>query len=121
MAEMAWCQSCKTVIWAYDHQIKVDMRGIANMLRLLCPKCGKLGDFDGWGGDAYERAKKYETEDSPVYDDWSGLKAIARLNGITKWEISPDCSWFKRPHMHNGNYNFLMSKIQELVKEQAGE
>ena len=92
MAEMVWCQSCKTVVWAYDHQPKIDLRGICNMLQLPCPKCGEVGNFDGWGSEnAYEKLK--DTPGEQIYDDWSAMKAIAHFEGMD-WEPSGNNTWF---------------------------
>lgn len=94
MAVMVWCQSCHTVVWAYDHQQPVDLRGICNMLNLPCPKCGEAGNFDGWEAkDAYEKLfQRYESS-KVVYDDWSAMKEIARLEGVN-WEPSGNNHWF---------------------------
>ncbi len=97
MAEMVWCQSCKTVVWAYDHQPRVDMRGICNMLRLPCPKCGGKANYDGWAvkeltPDLQKRLEKIR----PVYDLWSAMEAIA-TNEKLAWEPSPDNDWYRRP------------------------
>ena len=96
MANMVWCQSCKTVVWAYDHQQAVDLRGICNMFQLPCPKCGVEGNFNGWGSESpYNAAKRLETLTHPVYDDWSAMKAVAEFNcpGV-EWDPSPDNRWF---------------------------
>lgn len=99
MAEMIWCQSCKTVVWAYDHQPSVGMSGICNMLRLPCPVCGSKGNYDGWGIDklteelAESLAKHSNT---PIFDKWAAMKAIANAHKMT-WLPSPDNDWFRRP------------------------
>jgi len=99
MAVCVWCQSCKMVVWAYDHQPYVDLRGICNLLCLPCPKCGVEGNFDGWGCNRpVEAAKVLETQTRPVYDDWSAMKAAAEYSCPgTAWEPSPDNRWFSRP------------------------
>ncbi len=99
MGEMIWCQSCKTVVWAYDHQPSVGISGICNMLRLPCPKCEVKGNFDGWGIDKLtdDQAKQLErTTSNPIYDMWSAMKAIAKLRKV-EWQPSPDNNWFRRP------------------------
>ena len=99
MAEMVFCQSCLTVIWAYDHQHPVDMRGIANHLSLPCPKCGGIGNFDGYGKDG---------------GDWLWLRDLAKANGLA-WEISPDCGWFRRPEMSLEEHYQLLRKISNVI------
>ena len=95
---MVWCNSCKEVVWAYDHQPEVDLRGICNMLKLPCPNCGVEGNFDGWGSDdAYNQVKDHENQ-SEVYDDWSAMKFIAKHHGV-KWNPSPDNRWFPKPKL----------------------
>ena len=80
MGTMVICQSCRTVIWAYDHDV-LDIRKIANFIRLPCPKCNVKANFDGW-----------------AYKDlgWTEMHEIAEKNNLA-WEISPNCDWFKRP------------------------
>ena len=94
MAVMVWCQSCNTVVWAYNHQEYVDLRGICNMLRLPCPKCEKVGNFDGWGK---RKDVDYVSAFPEAYDDWSLMRLVAERNGIECWEPSPDNTWFSRP------------------------
>ncbi len=97
MAEMVWCQSCKTVIWAYDHQPSVDMRGICNMLNLPCPKCGDKANYDGWATEKLTPDLRSQLEKiQPIYDLWSAMKAIAVINKLA-WEPSPDNDWYRRP------------------------
>jgi hypothetical protein len=99
MSEMIWCNSCKTVVWAFDHQPKVDMRGICNMLCLPCPKCGDKGNYDGWGIDELTEAMVTQlnrTSGMPIYDRWAAMKAVAKLHNVV-WEPSPDNDWFRRP------------------------
>ncbi len=99
MAEMVWCQSCKTVVWAYNHQPKVDLRGICNMLALPCPKCGHKGNYDGWGNNELTDNLITDLEKiQPVYDMWSAMRAIA-VNEQVAWEPSPDNDWFSRPEL----------------------
>lgn len=95
MAEMVWCQSCKTVVWAYDHQRPVDLRGICNMLGLPCPKCGDAGNFDGWNDKGEDLAfyKTYHSEGSEIYDWWSLMKAVASYYEVA-WEPSGNNRWF---------------------------
>lgn len=83
MGTMVFCQSCRTVIWAYD-SVSYDLRGIANFLRLPCPKCGDKASFDGWVGGV----------DFPF--GWTEMRELADKNKLA-WEISPNCDWFKRP------------------------
>ncbi len=100
MAEMVWCVSCKKVVWAYDHQRKVDLRGICNMLRLPCPQCGVRGSFDGWGSNEpmaqLERAQVYLQKEK-IYDSWSAMKYIARSSRV-EWCPSPNNEWFRKGH-----------------------
>ena len=64
------------------------------MLKLPCPKCGDVGNFDGWGSNnAYEALHQRYPD---VYDDWSAMKAIAKIYKVV-WEPSPDNTWFRRP------------------------
>ncbi len=99
MAEMVWCQSCKTVVWAYDHQPSVEMSGIANMLRLPCPVCGAKGNYDGWGINKLTEEvadSLHKHTNTPIYDRWAAMKAIAILRKV-EWQPSPDNDWYKRP------------------------
>jgi hypothetical protein len=80
MASMVACLSCKTVVWAYDHTTE-DVRGVANMLSLRCPKCGTPRNFDGWN----IQLKRDE-------DGWAKLHALAEQNGY-KWEPDPNNIW----------------------------
>jgi hypothetical protein len=80
MASMVACLTCKTVVWAYDH-CSDDVRGIANMLSLRCPKCGTPRNFDGWRFDLKQGQ-----------DGWAAMRAIANDNGL-KWEPSDDNTW----------------------------
>lgn len=101
MAEMVWCQSCKTVVWAYDEQPVVDLRGICNMLKLPCPKCSETGNFNGWGSNhPVKTLLDMKVPDKDVYDGWSAMRWFAHTENL-KWEINPDCSWFKRPDDSN--------------------
>lgn len=95
MAAMVWCQSCKTVVWAYDHQRHTDLRGVANMWRLPCPQCGARGNYDGWGAeDAIGAMQVVGLVDdrNPVVDDWSAMRAVARRRRL-EWAPSPDNVW----------------------------
>lgn len=96
MAVMVWCKSCKKVVWAYDEHLRVDLRGICNMFKLPCPKCGDVGNFDGWGSDhpiSQLREMLLESEKQEVYDAWSAMRWIAKFYGV-KWEPSGDNTWF---------------------------
>ena len=119
---MIWCQSCKTVIWAYDHQVNVDLRGIANMWKLPCPKCGVTGNFDGWGKDNKNFAKAskelFDLGEKP-YDWWSIMRIIAKQEKV-EWEPSGDNSWFARPRYDNKQYDHLMKAISGLVVKESG-
>jgi len=93
MAEMVWCQSCKTVVWAYDHYPHTDIRGFLNEAYMPCPLCGAKGNFDGWGSeDAYGDLKSVAPKE--VYDGWSAMKYIAKLHKL-EWNPSPDNHWFR--------------------------
>lgn len=112
-ATVVWCNECKTAIWAYDHMgDSQDIRGFANMASLPCPKCGAVGNFDGWSGDL----GMYDDDNPPpknVYDGWSLLKYIFSVNVRDgEWAISPDCSWFKRPEMTDRDYEIRIANIQ---------
>jgi len=104
MAVMVWCQSCKTVVWAYDHQPPGPIAGLFNNMRMPCPKCGTEGNFDGWGSkDAYGDLKERGTKEYPVYDDWSAMKYIAHHNSV-EWGPSGDNRWFPESYQdQNGN------------------
>ncbi|KKL13222.1 hypothetical protein LCGC14_2527930 [marine sediment metagenome] len=122
-ATVVWCQSCKTVVWAYDSmQPNQDIRGLMNMISMPCPKCGEVRNFDGWdsGNQTLEDVGK-TIPGAQIYDWWSALKAVARDNiPDVKWEISPDCSWFKRPDSEMLSDEFpsdLTPDISELIKE----
>ena len=102
MAVMVWCQSCKKVVWAYDHQPYIDLRSICNLLKLPCPKCGDEGSFDGWGSnspvaDLASAVTNVETKASlgDVYNAWSAMQAIANIHDV-EWEPSPDNRWFPK-------------------------
>jgi len=90
MAEMIWCQSCKKVVWAYDHQPKKDIRGLFNLMKMPCPLCGDEGNFDGWG---HSNPAELNFEFPSIYDDWSAMKYVANYNGV-KWCPSLDNRWF---------------------------
>ena len=94
MAEMVWCNSCKTVVWAYDHYPHTDIRGFLNLAKIPCPLCDEKGNFDGWGSDkAYEDVKPVAVN-FPVFDDWSAMKFIAHTHKM-EWNPSPNNHWFR--------------------------
>jgi len=96
MAVMVWCQSCKKVVWAYDHQSPIDLRGICNLLALPCPKCGEVGNFNGWESDApMELLKPAKEQGYDIYDDWSAMKYIAHYHGV-EWKPSGNNNWFPK-------------------------
>ncbi len=72
---MVVCLSCKRIVWAYDHT-RQDIHGMANMLRLPCPKCGAIANFDGW-----------------PHMDWEQLHSIAQARGY-RWDADGECRWF---------------------------
>lgn len=100
MAEMIWCRNCRTVIWAYDHQPKADLRGIANMWNLECPnpECRARGNFDGWGCKPLSEWSKEDISfleegvDKPICDEWSAMKSIAKIHEVA-WKPSGDNTW----------------------------
>lgn len=95
MAEMVWCQSCKKVVWAYDHQPNTDIRGLFNLMRMPCPSCGAEGNFDGWGDRvSLEKMRKNHPE-VEIYDWWSAMRYVAQLNKV-EWCPSPDNRWFPK-------------------------
>jgi hypothetical protein len=98
MAAIVWCLTCRTTVWAYDH-ITIDLRSVCNMLQLPCPKCGDIGNFDGWEAkDPVRHVRKaLPDKKDEVYDAWSALKAVAEIHEVS-WDISPDCSWFRRSY-----------------------
>lgn len=105
MAVMVWCQSCKEVVWAYDHQKPVDLRGLCNLLKLPCPSCGEVGNFDGWeSNNAYQELK--DTPGETISDDWSAMRAVAHVMGV-EWEPSGDNKWFS---------DELGDQIKNLIK-----
>jgi len=118
MAEVVWCQSCKTAVWAYDHTgPKMDLRGIMNHLGMPCPKCGEVGNFDGWGSGEQTLEDIQESFPSAqIYDWWSALKEVAKLNcKDLEWEISPDCRWFRRPGDTDEYYKRKMDAIKLII------
>ena len=94
MAEMVWCQSCGDVIWAFDHQTPVDMRGIANMFDLPCPNCNRQKVFDGWGAKELDEKLVNHAKASGVviFDMWSAMKFIAKIKN-KNWNPSPNNTW----------------------------
>ena len=95
MAEMIWCNRCKTVVWAYDHQPHMDIRGWLNEVYMPCPLCAEEGNFDGWGdGSAEETIQNLKDQGLKVYDRWSLMKAIAKMHKV-EWNPSPDNRWFR--------------------------
>jgi len=80
--EMVWCQSCKTVVWAYDHAEPSDRAGVANSFSLPCPLCGVKGNFNGKGITSQED------------DKWSYMKWVATIEALT-WNPSGDNHWFR--------------------------
>ncbi|MHA2068805.1 MAG: hypothetical protein ACXABY_30965 [Candidatus Thorarchaeota archaeon] len=114
-ATVVWCQSCKTAVWAYDQMRESqDIRGLLNMISMPCPKCGQLRHFDGWSGDDLS----YFVEKYDCYDWWSALKTVFHLSCKDgTWEISPDCSWFKRPERTDEQYSRLIEHLQEGIRE----
>ena len=95
MAEMVWCNSCSTVVWAYDHQPHCDLRGIVNMMGLPCPNCHRTHYFDGWGIDSVEEMINHYPEE--VFDRWSAMKFIAKHNHL-EWKPSGDNRWLIGAH-----------------------
>lgn len=124
-AVVVWCNSCKTAVWAYDEMRDgQDVRGLLNMMNMPCPKCGVTRNFDGWESRSItleEIKDQIATKAHPVYDWWSALKAVFAMNCKDgKWEISPDCSWFRRPdsEMLSDEYpSDLTTDVSELIRE----
>jgi len=58
---MVWCKNCKTVVWAFDHTSD-DVRGIMNLLQLVCPNCGSRRTFDGISSTDWEEMKQCARE-----------------------------------------------------------
>jgi len=109
MAEMVWCNSCNTVVWAYDHQPHMDIRGLVNMFGLPCPNCHRTHCFDGWGTNSVEElAKRYPNE---VFDGWWAMKLIAKMHYL-EWKPSPDNRWLI------GAYEGLRLSIKRWQEEQ---
>ena len=95
MAVIVWCNSCNTVIWAYDHQKPCDLRGILNSLKMPCRLCKDEGNFDGWESEeAYPVVKEVYPE-ANIYDDWSAMRYIAKSHKLY-WNPSGDCRWFPK-------------------------
>ena len=97
MAVMVWCQSCKKVVWAYDQQPSVDLRGLCNHLALPCPQCGATGNFNGWADRLpYEEQKAALlafNPDARIFDYWSMMHLIAEREGV-EWVPSGNNHWF---------------------------
>ena len=118
MAEMVWCQSCKRVVWAYDHPPKADLGGVCNMLQLPCPNCGDVGNFDGWGSDKplVDLIPHLEAMGGQnVYDWWSAMKVVAKQEEV-EWCPSPDNHWFQRPDGTN-----LWKKYEKAYESRLDE
>ena len=92
--EMVWCNSCSTVVWAYDHQRSCDLRGIVNEMGLPCPNCHRTHCFDGWGTNSIDKLHERHPE---VFDGWSAMKFIAKENNM-EWKPSPDNRWVIGAH-----------------------
>lgn len=95
--EMVWCQSCKTVIWAYDHAEPSDRAGVANSFNLPCPLCNVKGNFNGLGLTLEEANKAFTRcgeAGHAVYDKWSYMKFRSNQLCLT-WNPSGDNSWFR--------------------------
>jgi hypothetical protein len=73
--EMVVCLSCRTVVWAYDHEPQ-DIRAIANHLKLPCPICSEIGNFDGYRPG-----------------NWQDMHRLAAAEGF-KWQPDGECRWF---------------------------
>jgi len=97
MAVMVWCLGCETVVWAYDHQEKMDLRGWLNNARMPCPRCKDNGNFDGFGFDNVTdaMAERANAWDEPG-DAWGVMRAVAKYRRL-KWQPSPYNKWFWRP------------------------
>ena len=97
MAEMVWCQSCKKVVWAYDHQPKIDIRGLFNFMKMPSPKCGAEGNFDGWGlsGDSALQSMAVSHPGEAIYDWWSAMKVVANQEKV-EWCPTGDNRWFPK-------------------------
>lgn len=96
MAEMVWCQSCKTVVWAYDHQPHMDIRGWLNLVYMSCPQCGEESNFDGWGSDNPKVITKMGEKGLAVFDWWSLMRYVAQQHKV-KWAPSGNNRWFQGP------------------------
>lgn len=95
MAEMVWCQSCKKVVWAHDHQPPIDIRGLFNSMKMPCPLCGEEGNFNGWGSSNPVELLKSIKGECKIYDSWSAMKYIAHYHEI-EWCPSQDNRWFPK-------------------------
>lgn len=96
MAEMVWCNSCSTVVWAYDHQPHMDLRGVINMMGLPCPNCHRTHCFDGWGTNDIEKFTE-GYPDKEIFDGWSAMKYVAKIHNL-EWKPSPDNRWLIGAH-----------------------
>ena len=98
---MVACLGCKTIVWAYSGDYR-QLRGICNMLRLACPQCGAVANFDGWSLPEETLANMMELDavgveqgnkrSRKVYDVWSALRLVAHDEKLT-WNPSPDNIW----------------------------
>jgi hypothetical protein len=73
------------------------------MLALPCPKCGKVGSFDGWESkDAHQELSSRKE----VYDDWSAMRYVAECEGV-EWDPSGNNHWFPE-NLKDENGNCLL-------------
>lgn len=115
-AEVVWCNKCKTAVWAYDETSPGrGIAGLMNQMSMICPECGAVRSFDGWGSASLTLEEVRVATQAPsqqIYDWWSALKVVFRMNVKEgKWAISPNCKWFERPDGRN-----LTNEVSALVK-----
>ena len=104
--QMVWCNSCSTVVWAYDHQPPCNLSGIINMMALPCPNCNRQRTFNGWGANNLDDF----AEIPEVVDDWMAMKAVAKQYNL-HWNPSPDNQWMI------GAYEGLRNRIDLWKRE----
>jgi hypothetical protein len=90
MANMIWCNSCNTVVWAYDEQPKYNIAGLFNEMGLPCPQCNRQHCFDGWSSNT---PLNLNSMDKGVVDGWSAMRFIAKMNN-KNWNPSKDNLWY---------------------------
>lgn len=99
---MVWCQSCRTVVWAFDHTNE-DVRGLVNHLSLPCPNCSSRNNFDGID-----------------FTNWEEMKEGSARRGLI-WNPTPDCSWFSISKRNLEDFCIYHRVDIKVVEEMANE